>query len=352
MIHGSRTRIKELAATLSRQLVPVAFCLSVAATGCAAGVGTSGGTASGSVAPPATTAVSIRPTDPTEATVSGSPVATGVPAPQLLVLADGVQGGVGLWTYTGGTWAPRWPLPEATALARDGQTLVLGMGGSLELRADASPQTTVATISPRSGNQPLDGTIVGVDRSDAGVTAIAVSASGGLAFRVVATDGSTVELLPAPDSPFGPSVAWIDSQRLAVISDDARQIPRLAVVDTAKRTILLLGGLGGVRVFALSPDRESLAAATESAVYVAPVADWLGGKEPPTAASLEPSQVVWDLALSADGSRLAMLSGTEDASGVVAGIHELTYVRSGSGWSKETDSAAPFTRAEGQVWLG
>jgi hypothetical protein len=67
--------------------------------------------------------------------------------------------------------------------------------------------------------------------------------------------------------------------------------------------------------------------------------------------SLDPSQVVWDLALSADGSRLAMLSGTEDASGVVADIHEITYVRSGSSWSEETDSTVPFSRAVGQVWL-
>jgi hypothetical protein len=276
---------------------------------------------------------------------------SGASAPQLLVLADGVQGGVGLWTYSGGSWAAKWPLPGATALGRDGQTLILGVGATVELRAESSPQTPGASMSPHWGNKPLSGAIVGVDRSDAGSTAISVTGASGLAFGVMAADGSASDLLPAPDSPFGPSVAWLDSERLAVISDDARQIPRLALVDTAKHTIALLSGLGGVRVFALSPDRQTLAAATESAVYVAPVGDWLADQEPSRAVSLDPSQVVWDLALSGDGSRLAMLSGTEDASGVVTDIHEITYVSSGLSWSKQTDSAVPFSRADGQVWL-
>lgn len=348
MIGGWWPRFEALAARRRRQLVPIAFCVSVAATGCAAGVGTTGV----SVAPPASNAVSVGRTDPAgpSATTSGS--GSGASAPQLLVLADGVQGGVGLWTYFDGSWAAEWPLPGATALGRDGQTLILGIGATVELRSESSPQTHGASMSPHWGNKPLSGPIVGVDRSDAGSTAIAVSGASGLAFSVVAADGSASGLLPAPDSPFGPSVAWLDSARLAVISDDARQIPRLAVVDTAKHTIALLGGLGGVREFALSPDRRTLAAATESAVYVAPVGDWLADQEPSRALSLDPSQVVWDLALSGDGSSLALLSGTEDASGVVTGIHEITYGRRGSGWSKQSDSAVPFGRAVGQVWVG
>ena len=86
-------------------------------------------------------------------------------------------------------------------------------------------------------------------------------------------------------------------------------------------------------------------------MYVAPVGDWLAGKEPLKALALDPSQVVWDLALSGDGSSLAMLSGTEDAIGVVTDVHEITYVRRGSSWSKQTDSIVPFERAAGQVWV-
>ena len=192
---------------------------------------------------------------------------------------------------------------------------------------------------------------MGVDRSDAGVTAIAVSESGGLAFQLVAADGSTGELSPAPESPFGPSVAWVDSERLAVLSDDARQIPRLAVVDTKKHEIVLLSGLGGVRVFALSPDRRTLAAATESAVYVAPVGDWLGDEEPSRMVSLDPLQVVWDLALSATARASPCCPARRTQAASSTDIHEITYVRSGSSWSKQTDSAVPFSRAVGQVWL-
>lgn len=341
MIGGWWPRFETLVARRRRQLLPIVFCLSVAGTGCASGVGTPDATAGGAVAPPAT-----------NPSVSGSAGASGVSAPQLLVLADGVQGGLGLWTYSGGNWTARWPLPGATVLGRDGQSLILGIGASLELRAETSPQTPGVSVSPQWGNRPLSGAIVGVDRSDAGLTAIVVSQASGLAFGVVAADGSTSDLVPAPDSPFGPSVAWLDSERLAVISSDARQIPHVAVVDAEKHKIVLLSGLVGVRVFALSPDRRTLAAATESAVYVAPVGDWLADQEPSRALSLDPSQVVWDLALSGDGSSLALLSGTEDASGVVTGIHEITYGRRGSGWSKQSDSAAPFSRAVGQVWVG
>jgi hypothetical protein len=45
------------------------------------------------------------------------------------------------------------------------------------------------------------------------------------------------------------------------------------------------------------------------------------------------------------------LSGTEDAGGIVTDIHEIGYVRDGSSWAVAFDSAAPFSRALGQVWL-
>ena len=53
------------------------------------------------------------------------------------------------------------------------------------------------------GNGPLGGAIVGVDRSDAGLTAIAVAQASGLAFGLVAADGFTSELVALLDLPFG-----------------------------------------------------------------------------------------------------------------------------------------------------
>jgi hypothetical protein len=95
----------------------------------------------------------------------------------------------------------------------------------------------------------------------------------------------------------------------------------------------------------------SLAAATESGVYVASVADWLAGREPASIVALEASQVVWDVGLSGDGSRVAMLSGTEEADGTVGNVRELGYQRGAGGWSKIVDVPVPFARALGQVWL-
>jgi hypothetical protein len=346
---GSLRRFGSLAETGLRQLLPIAVCVSVAATGCASGGATASNNTAHPVASP--TLASNTPTDTLGATVTPSAPASGSTAARLLVLADGVEGGVGLWTCTGGDWAATEPISGATALARDGQALTFAIGGSLASRAVSSPGVAGTALSPKWVKEPLIGSIVGLDRSDSGATAIVVSASDSLTFAVVAKDGTASELSPAPSSPFGPSVAWLDSDRLALISVDAEQIPRLAVVDSVKQTIELLSGLGGVRVFALSPDRQTLAAATESAVYVASAGDWLANKVPAPIANLKPSQVVWDPALSADGSLLAILSGTEDADGIVTEIHEIGYVRDGSSWAVAFDSAAPFGRALGQVWL-
>jgi hypothetical protein len=350
-MRGSWPRLLSVDHKWRRRLVPIAFCLSVAATGCASGTGTPDATGAPPSVPSATTPAAVRPTFSNVPSYSAPGTTPDAASTELLVLADGVEGGVGLWSYGGGSWTPQWALPAATVLGRDGQTLVLAVGGSLQMRPTATPEVVSSNTAPTWSGKPAGTTIVGVDRSDSGATAIVVSQSGNLMFNLVATGGSVGALVPAPVSPFGPSVAWLDESRLAVISSDGRQVPRLAVVDTAKRTIGLLTGLSGVREFSLSPDRRTLAADTESAVYVAPVADWLANKEPSQAFALDPSQVVWDLALSADGTRLALLSGTENASGDIGDVHEITYRHSASGWSQSTDSAVPFAQAYGQAWL-
>lgn len=273
-------------------------------------------------------------------------------SPQLLVLAAGATGDPGLWTCgSDGSWNAAGMVPGATAIARDGQKLTLAGQGSLEFRDVSAPQKVGPTLSLKWASQAPQGTIVGVDRSNPGKAVVAIADSNGLAFAVVSAEGSAGLLSPSPESPFGPSVAWLDDDRLVALSVDTRQVPRLAVIDTAKRAIALLRVLGGVRLFSLSPDRLSLAAATESGVYVAPISDWLAEREPAAIVTLEPSQVVWDLALSGDGSRLAMLSGTEAADGTVSDTREIAYERKARAWMKILESPVPFIRANGQVWL-
>ncbi|MGD0017622.1 MAG: hypothetical protein ABSD62_00010 [Candidatus Limnocylindrales bacterium] len=300
------------------------------------------------MAPSATAATTTVPS------LASSPSESGTAAglPQLIVLADGVQGGVGLWTYgNDGSWTAGASLPGATAIARDGRRLTLAAQGSLELRDIARPQDVAPQVGVTWPSQMPKGTISCVDRSDAGKTVVAMTDADGITFALVSADGIGGPLLPVPESPFGPSVAWLDADRVLVVSGDTRQIPRLTVLDTTNRSVTFLRGLTGVRGFAVSPDRLSLAAATESAVYVGSVSDLLADREPAAIATLGPSQVVWDLTLDGDGSRLAMLSGTEAADGTVADTHEVGYERREGSWAKIFDSPVPFTRASGQVWL-
>jgi hypothetical protein len=294
------------------------------------------------------------PTAASSLTLAASVQVTGpaVDAPQLIVLADGVVGDVGLWTFgSDGSWSAGRTVPGATAIGRDGQLVTLSVQGALELRDVARPQDPRSTLGVQWASAVPRGTVACVDRSDSGRTVIAVSDANDLAFAVVSAQGAAALLSPVPESPFGPSVAWLDADRIVALSADARQIPRLTVLDTAKGSTTALQGLSGVRVFAVSPDRLSLAAATESSVYVAPVVDWLAAREPTEGVNLKPSQIVWDLALSADGSRLAMLSGTERADGTVADIREIGYERRAGAWAQIFDAAVPFTHASGQVWL-
>ncbi len=320
-----------------RRWLPVFVAVSLVVTGCALTT-----RSSDSPSPRAPSA---------SAATSATPAPAG-PASDLLVLADGVHGGAGLWIYGQSSgWATIAPLADATALGRDGDDLTLALGGSLEFRKVSSsgqPGTTLLVAWP---SQTSSAPVVAASRSTAGRTAVVRADANGSTFSVVATDGSVSLLSPAPASAFSPLVAWIDADRLVALSTDAEQVSRLAVIDTAGHSLATLRGLGGVRVFAVSPDRRSLAAATESAIFVAPVSDWIGDLVPAKSLTLGPSEVVWDLALDADGTHLAMLSGTESEDGTVTNIHEIGYARNGASWQKIFDVPVPFTHASGQVWL-
>jgi hypothetical protein len=345
MVNGSWQALIGSALVARKRLIPIAVATAVACSGCGSG----GAAGISSEATTHTPAASGGPTTPASRSATTAPRTAAI-GPQLLVLADGISGGMGLWTF-GGAWSQTAPAAGATAIARDGEKLVLAIGGSIETRSMAAPAVTGPRLSPDWGAKPLAGSIVAIDCDSGGTIAVVANDSGNLTFALVTGDGKTNGLSPAPQSPFGPSLAWLNAGRLAVLSSDAMQVPRLAVIDTASHSVTLLNGLAGVRTFALSPDRQTLAAATESAVFVAPVKDWLADKAPAKAVALASSRVVWDLALSADGSKLALLSGAVDPAGAVSDTHDIGYVRNGDAWSMAFDSVVPFTRAAGQVWL-
>jgi hypothetical protein len=301
-------------------------------------------TSSGTAAPASSATASASAT----AAASGS--AGG--AAHLVVLADGVNSGVGLWTLDEASkWVALGATPGATALGRTADGVVIATGHDVDLRpgSNLSDAGTVRSLK-WSGTEPT-APIVTLDASPAGKLAFATADEVSLDYALAASDGTVTALAPAPTQSFTPQVAWLDEARLLVLATDNMQVSRLAVVDTAGHTITSAQAMSGVRVFGLSADRQTVAAATEHAIYVGAVATLMGQAPPSAAVTLDELQVVWALTLDSAGSRMFMLSGTLGEDGTVGSIHELGYARQASAWIKVVDSAVPFTRGIGQVWL-
>ena len=193
--------------------------------------------------------------------------------------------------------------------------------------------------------------VVAVDVSPAGKTAVIASDGSTNHYGVAAADGTVTPVSPAPIEPFTPLVAWLDDNRLMVLSTDKMEVSRLSVVDLAGNQLDASAALAGVHEFAVSGDRASYAAATEKAVYIGATSSVIAGTVPASVVALADGQVVWALALDGTGSEVFMLSGTAAADGTVGNIRELAYARRGSGWIKVIDSAVPFLSASTQVWL-
>jgi hypothetical protein len=318
--------------------------------------------ASGSIAESASAGPTNSSSGAATPTMAPSPVATGgstvaqqtpdVGGGRLVVLADGPNGGRGLWSLgPDSQWAPLGNTPNATAIGRTAGGLALVTGAGLEIRKgpDLSKPGNLMTIR-WAGTKPT-APIVGVEYSSEGRAALVMADDSTLTYAVAGSDGTFAVLTPAPTQSFSPLVAWMNENRVIVLSTDNRQVSRLAVIDVAARTMTAAGALSGVRVFAASADGKAVAAATEGAVYVAPIETFTGSRSPEPIVTLADRQVVWGLALDGTGSRLFMLSGSIGGSGSIGDVHELGYTRQGSSWQKFLDSGVPFGRAVGQVFL-
>lgn len=279
--------------------------------------------------------------------------ASSVGSAHLIVLGDGVQGGRGLWSFDpSGHWMAIAPTLAATGLARFGDDLaVLGIS-SVELRSGRSPATTGVPL-PLAWTGTASSKIASVSRSPSGTVALVANDGDRQGYLLVAGDGSTKALEPAPNQPFAPLAAWLDDGRLVVLSTDRFQDSRLAVVSLTTKTIEQSSALSGVRFFCVSPDRRYVAAATASAVYAGPVEAFLGTSTPPAVATLDVSTpaVVWALTFDDTGTRLAMLSATLTPDGRPTKVREIGYANVSSSWTKVFDSPTPFGQAYDQVWL-
>lgn len=291
---------------------------------------------------------------------SGSPVPTpgarasavASPPSRLIVLGDGPAGGRGLWSFEApNTWSETASLPGATGIARFGNSVAISSGGSVELRSAATPATPGPAMSLRwQGPAPV-AQIVSLARAPGGRVAIATTSDESQSYWLVAADGGVEPLNPAPTQSFTPLVAWLDDSRLLVLTTDEAQVSRLAVIDVSARTIKPAIALAGVRVFALSQDRRAMAAATGTGVYAGPVEAFLATGETGLVAAVDPSAVVWGLAMDDAGTKVAMFSGKVTPGGLVSSARAIGYVRQAESWVMEFDSAAPLGKTLDQVWL-
>jgi hypothetical protein len=284
--------------------------------------------------------------------VAGGSLDPSAPSASVIVMADGVQGGVGLWRFQApDKWTAVGATPGATAVARTADGVILVVGKSVELRSSSDLTRVAATISLEWPAAASSDPVVAVDRAPGGKLALVTSDGSSADYAVATTSGTVTVLQPAPTQSFTPLIAWLDDTRLLVLSTDKQQVSRLAVIDTAAATMTPINTIGGIDSFAVSADRMTLVAATEGDIFVAPVSEWIAGAQPKRIASVGASTIIWGLALDKNGARLAMLSGTESADGRVGNIHEVGYAKAGSAWSQSFDTPAPITAAKGQAWV-
>ena len=329
MTTGSRTRVAGVVATL---------LLLSACTG-SAGTISPGAPRSEQSTPPAS--------DPEAATPSRSAVA----GAGLVVLADGVQGGVGLWTLDpqAGFTATA-SLPQATSIAATNGGIAVLNGPAVETRkGDLATAATTVSLKWPGGAASTDVAALGL--SPAGRIGLVVGADGAYSYATAGSDGQVTGLPSVSQQPFTPLIGWLDEQRMVVLATDVQQVSRVAVgADPASAQPLTQ--LIGCRWVAVSADGGTIAAATGSALYVGTSADWLAGKQPAELARVDEGSVVWDLALDGTGSRLAYLTGVVGADGTVSTIRELIFTISSGSWQKTADVAVPFNKIRGQAWLG
>jgi hypothetical protein len=275
----------------------------------------------------------------------------GLAAVNLIVLGRDASGAK-LWGLSAsGQWTVSSPVPGATSIARFGPDVAVAGAARVDLRvarAFGSSRTQLPLEWPgRARSDPS----VALSESPGGAIAIVTQSATGFDYWLAGTGGAIVPLRAAPANSFSPDVAWLDEAQLLVLATGSDQVSRLAVVEPESDSLTTLASPVGVRDFALSMDRQFVAAATERAVYSGPVMDFLGGGHPVAVEQVTPGTVTWALSLDDTGTHLAILVGTVAADGSVSAVRDVGYRRSGSAWMGDFNVAVPFDEATGQVWV-
>jgi hypothetical protein len=309
------------------------------------------GCASVSISPAGASPAGASPAGASPAASSADSPAPSAPPSSVIVMANGGDGGLGLWRFQApDKWTPVGATPGATAVAWTPDGVVLAVGQKVELRSTADLSLPAATITLKWPATAPSWPVVALDRAPGGKLALAMSDGNTSAYAVASIDGAVTILRPAPTQSFTPLIAWLDDTRIVVLSTDKDQVSRLAVVDTAAQTMTQIKTIGGIDSFAVSGDRMTLVAATEGDIFVAPVSDWVAGVRPERLASVDANGVIWGLAVDENGTRVAMLAGAASADGTVTKLHDVGYEKRSSAWSQSFNATAPITTAKGQAW--
>lgn len=250
-----------------------------------------------------------------------------------------------------GHWTRIGAATGASALGRAAAGVAIATEDQVDIRSGSDLAHPGRSIALTWVGATPAGHIAGLDQSSAGKLAFVKADGVYFQYGLADTAGNVTALVPAPPQSFAPLIAWLDDTRVVVLTMDSQQESRLAIVDPGARSIDSLPALIGVRCFALSSDRQTIAAATEDGLWVEPVSALRAKAAPQRAVTLADFTVTWGLALDVTGSSVFMLSGAEAADGSVTAIRELGYSKHGSTWTKILDSPAPFSQAIGQVYL-
>ncbi len=269
----------------------------------------------------------------------------------MAVLADGQGSAKELWILTAaGIWQDAGGVPGATALSRAGSGLAIASGHSVDVRAAGDPSHTGTVTALKWPGQAPSAPIVDLDATGPAIAFVTADETS-VAYATAGADGTVTPVTPAPVQPFTPLVAWLDASRLLVLTTDQELISRLAVLDVRGHSLEAWRSLAGVREFAVSGDRQTVAMATGAAIFVSPASSIGSTAQPESVATLGEAQVVWALALDSAGSEMFMLSGTVAADGTVGSVREIGYSRHGSTWVRVVDEAVPFDHAAAQICL-
>jgi hypothetical protein len=347
---GHQNKPRGLQRRLSLRLFAGIAAIAVAFGGCSQGAGITPGPSGAAVGSPS---VSCKPADPAAGTYASPSLATGAEAPSLLVLADCADGSTALWRLdAAGAWTSVGPVTGGRAIARDEAGITIARTDSLETRSASKPGTSSGTVALKWPASAPTAPIRSIDRSPSGATAIVVADEHGQTYAIASADGAVSPIRGAPGVSFAQRVGWLDNDRLLTLSDGTDATSRIVVLNVATGTSETIATMIGVRWFALSQDRSTVAMALDGGIYVSQVAALLAGNQPAWLASVGPLQTILDLAVDATGTHLAVLVATTNDDGTASNTRELGYVKNAAGWSWTYDAPVPFDRALGQVWLG